>query len=257
MTEPMIQLNRDPEFAGLLPAVSPDTAKELERQLVDDGGPTDPIKTWNRTIIDGHRRHAICLKHDLPFHIEEMEFSNRDDAKCWIIRNQLARRNLSASEHAMAIAALADLYTDQAKTGDIRGSVANQVAKEAGVSSRTVYRAREFAKAVKALPEAVRSNLASAGASREDYLTVAKVPEESRDVVIGRIRSIKLGEPAPPGTKGEPGDRFRELFNLLGSVKKAIDLLSLDFPGAYYEPIMELLDQVSDSLSAWRDLEEI
>jgi len=49
----------------------------------------DPI------LIDGHNRHAICTKHDLPFDTVEMEFATKAHARIWMRENQKGRRNLT------------------------------------------------------------------------------------------------------------------------------------------------------------------
>ena len=47
------------------------------------------------TIVDGHNRYEICTKHDIPYRTIVKEFDNREDVICWIINNQLGRRNLA------------------------------------------------------------------------------------------------------------------------------------------------------------------
>jgi hypothetical protein len=46
-------------------------------------------------LIDGHNRHKICTARNIPFTTTDKEFLDRDDAKLWIIDNQLGRRNLT------------------------------------------------------------------------------------------------------------------------------------------------------------------
>ena len=71
---------------------------EMELQLLKDSvlseGCRDPLVVWNGTIVDGHNRYRICHENNVPFTYVEMEFDDESAAKLWIIRNQLARRNV-------------------------------------------------------------------------------------------------------------------------------------------------------------------
>ena len=83
----------DKEFRTL---ITPHTEEEFAglEALCLKYGIQDSLKTWNGILIDGHNRYEIAEKHGLKFKTEEMEFASRDDAKEWIIDNQLSRRNL-------------------------------------------------------------------------------------------------------------------------------------------------------------------
>lgn len=83
----------DKEFRTL---ITPHTEEEFTglEALCLKYGIQDSLKTWNGILIDGHNRYEIAKKHGLEFKTEEMEFTSRDDAKEWIIDNQLSRRNL-------------------------------------------------------------------------------------------------------------------------------------------------------------------
>ena len=95
MTEQKVyELTVDPEFRDLIPPLNEEELKLLEASLVADGCES-PLIVWNGVIIDGHNRYAICRKHEIPFSIQEKNFSSRDDAMLWMLRNQLGRRNLN------------------------------------------------------------------------------------------------------------------------------------------------------------------
>ena len=95
MTEKKVyELTVDPEFRDLIPPLNEEELKLLEASLVADGCES-PLIVWNGVIIDGHNRYAICRKHGIPFSIQEKNFSSRDDAMLWMLRNQLGRRNLN------------------------------------------------------------------------------------------------------------------------------------------------------------------
>jgi hypothetical protein len=90
----------DKEFQSLIPPLSLEEFQQLEENCVNEGI-RDALIVWkqpdgNDILIDGHNRWNISVKHGgIPFQIKQMEFSDRDAVKLWIIRNQLGRRNIS------------------------------------------------------------------------------------------------------------------------------------------------------------------
>lgn len=89
----MTDLIIDPEFRDLIPPLSDDEKNGLERNILQYGVRV-PLDVWQGTLIDGHNRYEIAKRHNLPFKTAEMQFNSRDDVICWIIDNQLDRRNL-------------------------------------------------------------------------------------------------------------------------------------------------------------------
>lgn len=90
-------LHIDSEFQELIAPLSNSEFKQLSVNCKAEGI-RDPITVWNNTIIDGHNRFRIAQEHNLFFNVKEMSFDSRDDAKNWIIDNQLGRRNISKYE---------------------------------------------------------------------------------------------------------------------------------------------------------------
>lgn len=86
------KLHINPRFETALPFLTKKEYKALERSILEEGV-RNPIIVWNNTIIDGHHRYKICLKHDIPFKIIEKKFESEDDAFLWILREQYSRRN--------------------------------------------------------------------------------------------------------------------------------------------------------------------
>lgn len=193
-------LKIDPEFQSLIPALSEDERAELEASLKAEGC-RDALVVWagQGVIVDGHNRYAICQAHGIPFEVKEHEFEDRDAAKEWILRNQLARRNLNDySRGALAlrlkgvIAARAKARMLAGKPADPpvnlpegKGDTRDALGAVAGVSGRTIdkveaverdapepvkvaaragdistNRAYEITRALKALPEADRARAA-------------------------------------------------------------------------------------------------
>ncbi len=87
----------DEEFKNLIPKLSDDEIKQLEENILEEGC-REPLVIWNNTIIDGHNRYKICTENNIDFKTVEKKFSNREEAKVWIVKNQLARRNLNNAQ---------------------------------------------------------------------------------------------------------------------------------------------------------------
>lgn len=104
----------DSEFQSLIPPLSEDEYRLLEKSILAEGV-REPLITWNGTIIDGHNRYAICDEHSIKFKTVEREFASRDAAKIWIIENQFGRRNLSAYDRSVLALQLEPLYAAEAK----------------------------------------------------------------------------------------------------------------------------------------------
>ena len=127
MTEKKVyDLTVDPEFRDLIPPLNEEELKLLEESLVADGCES-PLIVWNGVIIDGHNRYAICRKHEIPFAIQEKNFSSRDDAMLWMLRNQLGRRNLNNYQRVELVLKFEPLVKNAAEQRMMAGKAANPV----------------------------------------------------------------------------------------------------------------------------------
>ena len=116
----------DPEFRDLIPPLNEEELKLLEESLVADGCES-PLTVWNGVIIDGHNRYAICRKHGIPFSIRKKNFSSRDDAMLWMLRNQLGRRNLNSYQRVELVLKFEPLVKNAAEQRMLAGKAANPV----------------------------------------------------------------------------------------------------------------------------------
>ena len=116
----------DPEFRDLIPPLNEEELKLLEESLVADGCES-PLTVWNGVIIVGHNRYAICRKHEIPFSIQEKNFSSRDDAMLWMLRNQLGRRNLNSYQRVELVLKFEPLVKNAAEQRMLAGKAANPV----------------------------------------------------------------------------------------------------------------------------------
>ena len=74
----------------------PDDLKELQNDIAEHGC-ISPIVVWREEgiILDGNNRFRICKEQGIPYKVEEVTFTSREDALAWVITQQIARRNLS------------------------------------------------------------------------------------------------------------------------------------------------------------------
>ncbi len=89
----------DAEFDGLLPPLADDEYAGLERSLLQEGC-HNAIIAWSNTILDGHARYEICVKHSIDYLVADKEMESRNHAMIYIIHQQLGRKNLSLIEKA-------------------------------------------------------------------------------------------------------------------------------------------------------------
>lgn len=157
-----MKLTIDPEFKALIPPLSSEEFALLEANIQRDGC-RDPLTVWGDTLLDGHNRHEICTKHNLPYLTFQIELPDREAAMDWMDANQLGRRNLSKEAHDLL---LGRRYNRTKKSARFEGgndaasktvdqndpplSTAAKLAVEHGVSEATVKRAGQFAEAVEA-----------------------------------------------------------------------------------------------------------
>jgi len=124
----------NPIFRDLIPPLTEEEFAQLEQNILSHGC-RDTIIAWKGIIIDGHNRYAICQKHGISYEVSEMRLGSRNEAKLWILENQLGRRNLTS---AVRIELAAHKVQLTGPTPGIRTRKA--IANQAGVSEQTVYK---------------------------------------------------------------------------------------------------------------------
>jgi N6-adenosine-specific RNA methylase IME4 len=199
-------INIDAEFAALIPPLSAEERQQLEENIAEHGGARDPLVVWaskgTLTLLDGHNRYEICTRLRLPFDVHEMRFASRDDAADWMDRNQLGRRNL----HPDAFTLLLGRRYNRAKKADGGRSgrsfgvekvttpkTAERLAKEHGVTEKTVRNAGKFAESVekaKAIDPAIEAKVSAGKAPPRAAVVKAaallqKAPERAREIIEG------------------------------------------------------------------------
>ena len=148
-------MNINPAYRNLIPSLSPEEYAGLEKSISAEGC-RDAIVTWNGFIVDGHNRYEICEKHGVPFTTVEKSFDSENDARCWIIRNQFARRNLKPYQRSVLALKLDEIIRPQAKEQQGKRTdlldncpksyepidTREEIAKTAEISGKTIDRVR-------------------------------------------------------------------------------------------------------------------
>lgn len=132
---PVLRINR--ELERELPALTFEQYADLKASIERDGI-LSPIVYWVNDgrceIIDGHNRHRIAGELGLTYEIVELEFASIARVKYWMHKTNAARRG--GSRNIARMKELAKEIQGEASPAEI----VKQVAKDAGVSERTVWR---------------------------------------------------------------------------------------------------------------------
>lgn len=186
----MNEIKIDSEFKSLIPPLTSDEYSGLEESILAEGC-RDALVLWGDTLIDGHNRYEICQKYGIPYDTTEMELRNRDEAKLWIYKNQLSRRNLNdihriEMTHKIegVVKAMAE---DRMKAGKAdpcvnlrKGRASEELGAMAGVSGTTYeHGVAILENAPKAVVDAVKSEELSINAG---YQVTKLEPEEQKEI---------------------------------------------------------------------------
>ncbi len=248
MHEPVI----DPEFAGLVPALTEEEFAQLERNIVADGRIRDALVVWSgeNILLDGHHRHAIAHKHLIPYRVNQLNFLSREAAILWVVNNQLGRRNLTPAQVSYLRgkeynAAKKPRGGDRRSKGQfdplieggrskgqtdplIEGSTAEKLAEKHKVSERTIKRDGEFAEAVDAAPPEVKAAVLNGEAPKA---TVTQPATEPEPAVAVDGWGIPIQECAAAAFEARP--LFDEILTLLRRAGRLYKQLA-DHPGGAY-----------------------
>lgn len=104
----------DKEFQTLIPPLTEDEYRLLEESVIAEGC-RDALITWHGVLVDGHNRYKICTEYGIPFDTAETDFESRAAVKLWMMKNQLARRNLTEGQRIRMVHAVEDAVREEAK----------------------------------------------------------------------------------------------------------------------------------------------
>ena len=228
-------LRIDPEFEAVIPPLTEYEFKQLTDNILAEGEVFTPIFTWNGFIVDGHHRYKIIQQHpEVVYRVLEKAFENRYEALSWICNNQLGRRNLSEDQKTVLIGkrykakkkswggkAFSEADRDE-DTGrfvskntsrgqndpsrDYQNRTAEKIAKEMGVSPKTVKRAEAFvdglAIADEICPGIEREVMAGIiNPTKQDVIAITKAPPEQRKEMVEGLRKPRDVRESQPKKK--------------------------------------------------------
>lgn len=190
------QFKIDDEFKSLVTKPSVAEIKLLEEDLKANGC-RDPLVVWQQEniLLDGHNRWEICNFYEIPFDIVLQEFACRDDAKMWVIKNQLGRRNLLPFVRAALALQLESVFRAKAdankgKRNDLSQNsdegpepttTLREIGKIAGVSHHTVSKVKRIK--ASAVPE-LEELLANGDVSIHTGDEIAKLSPAKQEKVV-------------------------------------------------------------------------
>lgn len=151
-------LKIDPEFKNFLPELSEEEYRQLEENIEKIGCLIDPIVIWkgHDIIVDGHNRHQICTKLDIPLKIEEIEFEDREAVKEYMIAHHIGRRTFSPFQRIELTLKVEKIIEEKAKAHQSAGGgvvkqksahsikTREELARVAGVSHDTLSKAKKI-----------------------------------------------------------------------------------------------------------------
>lgn len=112
----MRELKIDPELKDLLPPMTNEEYKKLEKNIMENGYDKNfPIMEWNGYIADGHNRYSICKKHNIEPVIGTLAYDTKEEVMEWMLDIQLGRRNLSPIQRIAIIEKYRPIFEKQAK----------------------------------------------------------------------------------------------------------------------------------------------
>lgn len=189
----------DAEFERLCPPLTPEEYAGLEESIRAEGC-RDALVVWEgeNILLDGHNRYAICERLGVPYRTVGIVLPDRDAAIAWIITNQLSRRNLHPDAASILRGRLYNMRkkAQGAPIGNDNRAIqsgkschfdktSEQLAKELGVSERTVRNDGAFAQAVETLtpfvPSLLQKAMAGEAGARKDVIEAAKDPEHAAE----------------------------------------------------------------------------
>jgi len=156
-----MEIQIHPELRSLLFPLKEEELKLLEESILREGI-REKLVVWEHNgklfLVDGHHRLEIARKHGIPFQITKKNFRSLEEAKIWMLQNQLGRRNLTDEQRAYIQGKLYEMLKKPRgrpqKIGqnvqffNSENATAENLGSLFGVNEKTVRRNSKFAEAV-------------------------------------------------------------------------------------------------------------
>lgn len=199
------------QLRDLIPPLGAEELAQLEQNIVTHGI-KDPLSIWETTsrvagiddndtpvfvLIDGHNRYQLAQTRKLDFRINLMRFARLEEVKDYMIGYQLGRRNLTP-EQASYLRGMRYIQQKSMRGSNLQAegpqvNVAEALAAEHRVSSRTIKRDGEFAAGIEKLtPDLKREVLAGKQKLSKAAVHALVKPNSSEPVAHAGARSASL-----------------------------------------------------------------
>lgn len=179
----MRELKIDPELKNLLPPLTGEEYKQLEKNIIDNGFDRNfPIMEWHGYIADGHNRYSICKKHNIDPAIGTLAYNTKEEVMEWMLDIQLGRRNLSPIQRIAVAEKYRPIYEKQAKE--------RQATSTGGTNPQLTQKFVEADKNKKRSENETNAKLAKmANVNRETYRQAKHVLDSDNDDLKQRVLS--------------------------------------------------------------------
>ena len=179
----MKELKIDPELKDLLPPLTDEEYKQLEKNIVTNGFDRNfPIMEWHGYIVDGHNRYSICKKHNIDYVVGTLAYETKEQVMEWMLDIQLGRRNLSPIQRIAVAEKYRPIYEKMAKE--------NQATSTGGSNPQLRPNLAQAEKGKNSEESKTVSRLAKiAGVGKETYRMGAKVLNSDNEDVKSRVLS--------------------------------------------------------------------
>lgn len=185
--ENMRELKIDPELKDLLPPLTDEEFKQLEKNILDNGFDRNfPIMEWHGYIADGHNRYSICKKHNIDPVIGTLAYDTKEEVMEWMLDIQLGRRNLSPIQRIAVAEKYRPIYEKQAL---INKQIAIQEARKNNEKNKSEQISVNLPKTEPINTSEKLANIA--GVSEKTYRMGAKVLNSDNEDVKQRVLSGK------------------------------------------------------------------
>lgn len=184
----MKDLMIDPELKDLLPPLTDEEYKRLEKNILENGFDKNfPIMEWHGYIADGHNRYSICRKHNIEPIIGTLAYNSKEEVMRWMLDIQLGRRNLIPIQRIAVAEKYRPIYERQAKErqAEYHG---NQYDKKSGLTGNLPQ--VQNSKERNPTTDKILSDIASV--SEKTYRMGAKVLNSDNEDIKQRVLSGEI-----------------------------------------------------------------
>jgi AraC-like DNA-binding protein len=198
--EYVLNLEIHPDLEEFVVPLQPEEFKQLENNIRQEGC-REPLMVWVRgdrhILVDGHNRYRICTRHDIPYEVKEIQFENLEEAKIWIINNQIGRRNLNPDQMSYyrglkyeSLKKNRGGYEFVESKGQSELPTAEKIAREFNVSESTVKRDSKYTRGLNfigILNPSLKKNILKGGVKvKKSDINLLSDPEVQKRIRILR-----------------------------------------------------------------------